>query len=174
MRLFDRSASRVSLTLQGSLLLEYAKKIATLVSEAERKLEGVDGRLSGPGRSSSGSRVQPTAAFTPSVSNRFAATRTPFSRSASPRPVTFAFQVPTAEIESRESVWSRWSRKSGSENGASFRSGRTPVIQTVRSACAKGSCRKRTPLTTLNNAVLAPIPKRQRENSHGQKSRPFH
>src|SRR5712692_9582832 len=47
---------------------------------------------------------------------------------------------------------------SGSENGASLRSGRTPVIQTVRSAFAKGSCRKRTALTTLNNAVFAPIP----------------
>lgn len=45
-RLFDRTANRVSLTPQGSLLLEYAKKIASLVSQAEQEL-GEDGKLSG-------------------------------------------------------------------------------------------------------------------------------
>ncbi len=46
-RLFDRAANRVSLTPQGSLLLDYAKKIATLVSQAEQELGGADGKLSG-------------------------------------------------------------------------------------------------------------------------------
>jgi DNA-binding transcriptional LysR family regulator len=46
-RLFDRAANRVSLTPQGSLLLDYAKKIATLVSQAEQELGGKDGKLSG-------------------------------------------------------------------------------------------------------------------------------
>jgi len=46
-RLFDRAANRVSLTLQGSLLLGYAKKIATLVSQAEQELGGEDGKVSG-------------------------------------------------------------------------------------------------------------------------------
>jgi DNA-binding transcriptional LysR family regulator len=45
-RLFDRTANRVSLTPQGSLLLEYAKKIALLVSQAEQEL-GDDGKVSG-------------------------------------------------------------------------------------------------------------------------------
>ena len=37
-RLFDRTAGRVSLTSQGSVLLGHAKKIATLVSQAELEL----------------------------------------------------------------------------------------------------------------------------------------
>src|SRR4029077_10307031 len=45
-RLFDRAANRVSLTPQGALLLDYAKKIATLVSQAEHEL-GEDGKVSG-------------------------------------------------------------------------------------------------------------------------------
>jgi DNA-binding transcriptional LysR family regulator len=46
-RLFDRAANRISLTPQGSLLLEYAKKIAALVSKAEQELGGGDGKVSG-------------------------------------------------------------------------------------------------------------------------------
>ena len=46
-RLFNRTANRVSLTPQGSLLLGYAKKIATLVSEAEQKLGAEHGQVSG-------------------------------------------------------------------------------------------------------------------------------
>lgn len=46
-RLFDRTGNRVSLTSQGSLLLAYAKKIATLVSEAEQELGADDGKASG-------------------------------------------------------------------------------------------------------------------------------
>jgi len=46
-RLFDRAANRISLTPQGSLLLRYANKIATLASEAEQKLGARDGKLSG-------------------------------------------------------------------------------------------------------------------------------
>ncbi len=46
-RLFDRAANRVSLTPQGSLLLDYAKKIAALVSQAEQELGGQDGKVSG-------------------------------------------------------------------------------------------------------------------------------
>lgn len=46
-RLFDRSANRVSLTSQGSLLLGYAKKIAAIISEAEEELGAQDGRVSG-------------------------------------------------------------------------------------------------------------------------------
>jgi len=45
-RLFDRAANRVSLTPQGALLLGYAKKIATLVSQAEQEL-GEDGKVPG-------------------------------------------------------------------------------------------------------------------------------
>ena len=46
-RLFDRAANRVSLTPQGSLLLDYAKKIAALVSQAEQELGGEDGKVTG-------------------------------------------------------------------------------------------------------------------------------
>ncbi len=46
-RLFDRTANRVSLTSHGSLLLRYAKKIAALISEVERDLGAQDGRISG-------------------------------------------------------------------------------------------------------------------------------
>lgn len=46
-RLFDRSASRISLTPQGVLLLRYAKKIAALVSQAEQQLAAGEGKLSG-------------------------------------------------------------------------------------------------------------------------------
>jgi LysR family transcriptional regulator, transcriptional activator of the cysJI operon len=46
-RLFNRAANRVSLTPQGSLLLGYARKIATLVSEAEQELGTEDGQASG-------------------------------------------------------------------------------------------------------------------------------
>jgi LysR family transcriptional regulator, transcriptional activator of the cysJI operon len=46
-RLFDRSAGRISLTRQGSVLLNYAKKIAKLASEAERELASGDGIVSG-------------------------------------------------------------------------------------------------------------------------------
>ena len=47
LRLFDRTANRVSLTSHGSLLLDYAKKIATLVSEVEQELGADDGKASG-------------------------------------------------------------------------------------------------------------------------------
>ncbi len=46
-RLFDRSANRVSLTSQGSLLLGYAGKIAALAEEAEREIGAASGKLSG-------------------------------------------------------------------------------------------------------------------------------
>ena len=46
-RLFDRSAGRIALTPQGSVLLGYAKKIASLVSDAERELASEDGKVSG-------------------------------------------------------------------------------------------------------------------------------
>jgi LysR family transcriptional regulator, transcriptional activator of the cysJI operon len=46
-RLFDRTTNRVSLTPQGLVLLGYAKKIATLVSEAERDIGTEGGKVSG-------------------------------------------------------------------------------------------------------------------------------
>jgi len=46
-RLFDRSGNRVALTPQGRTLLTYARKIADLVSEAERDLAAEDGQFSG-------------------------------------------------------------------------------------------------------------------------------
>ena len=46
-RLFDRAANSVALTPQGTLLLGYATKIATLVSEAEQELGAEDGKVSG-------------------------------------------------------------------------------------------------------------------------------
>ncbi len=46
-RLFDRAGSRVSLTVQGSILLAYANKIANLVSQAEQALGAEDGKVSG-------------------------------------------------------------------------------------------------------------------------------
>ena len=47
LRLFDRTTSKIVLTRQGSVLLGYAKKLAQLVSEAERELIPDDGRPSG-------------------------------------------------------------------------------------------------------------------------------
>jgi len=46
-RLFDRTPKGVSLTEQGSLLLRYAQKAATLAAEAAEKLASGDGKLSG-------------------------------------------------------------------------------------------------------------------------------
>jgi DNA-binding transcriptional LysR family regulator len=46
-RLFDRAASGVLLTRQGSALLGYADKIAALVAEAEREICGDDATVSG-------------------------------------------------------------------------------------------------------------------------------
>jgi LysR family transcriptional regulator, transcriptional activator of the cysJI operon len=46
-RLFDRTAGRISLTRQGSVLLRYANKIASLVCDAERELAGHEGKVSG-------------------------------------------------------------------------------------------------------------------------------
>lgn len=46
-RLFDRASGRVSLTRQGSILLEYANKLVAMVSEAERKLSCKDSKVSG-------------------------------------------------------------------------------------------------------------------------------
>src|ERR1039458_8782628 len=41
-RLFDRAGNRVVLTPQGSVLLTYAKKLATLVSQTEQALGAED------------------------------------------------------------------------------------------------------------------------------------
>jgi len=46
-RLFDRSSGRISLTPQGSTLLSYAKKMATLAAEAEQELSSDGGDISG-------------------------------------------------------------------------------------------------------------------------------
>ena len=46
-RLFDRSANKVTLTSQGSILLGFANKIAALASEAEQKLDAERDTLSG-------------------------------------------------------------------------------------------------------------------------------
>ena len=46
-RLFDRSANRVTLTPQGRILLRYANKIATLASEAEQQLGSEQGHFFG-------------------------------------------------------------------------------------------------------------------------------
>src|SRR6516225_642640 len=45
-RVFDRAGGKITLTRQGSVLLEYANKLANLASEAERQL-GSDGSVSG-------------------------------------------------------------------------------------------------------------------------------
>jgi LysR family transcriptional regulator, transcriptional activator of the cysJI operon len=47
MRLFDRTGGKIALTRQGSVLLEYANKLATLASEAEQKLGCGEGSVSG-------------------------------------------------------------------------------------------------------------------------------
>ena len=46
-RLFDRTAGRITLTRQGATLLNYARKIAAIVADAERSLGSGDGKLSG-------------------------------------------------------------------------------------------------------------------------------
>ena len=46
-RLFDRTAGRISLTSQGSILLGYASKMAALAAEAEQELGDKDGKVSG-------------------------------------------------------------------------------------------------------------------------------
>jgi DNA-binding transcriptional LysR family regulator len=46
-RLFERGPKGVSLTPQGSLLLGYAQKMASLVAEAEQKIASEDGKISG-------------------------------------------------------------------------------------------------------------------------------
>ncbi|HYM76192.1 MAG TPA: LysR substrate-binding domain-containing protein [Candidatus Dormibacteraeota bacterium] len=46
-RLFDRSANRVALTSQGSLLLRYARKLAALAAQAEQELGSAAGQFSG-------------------------------------------------------------------------------------------------------------------------------
>jgi LysR family transcriptional regulator, transcriptional activator of the cysJI operon len=46
-RVFDRTGGRITLTHQGSLLLEYANKLASLASEAEQKLGCSEGSVTG-------------------------------------------------------------------------------------------------------------------------------
>jgi len=46
-RLFDRAAGRISLTGQGSTLLDYARRMAALAAEAEQELGCKDGKISG-------------------------------------------------------------------------------------------------------------------------------
>lgn len=46
-RLFDRSGGKITLTRPGSLLLDYAKKLASLAVEAERELGCSEGGVSG-------------------------------------------------------------------------------------------------------------------------------
>jgi len=46
-RLFDRTAGRIALTRQGTILLGYANKAASLVAEAERELGGDGADVSG-------------------------------------------------------------------------------------------------------------------------------
>jgi DNA-binding transcriptional LysR family regulator len=46
-RLFDRTAGRISLTRQGAILLTYTRKIAAIVADAERTLSAGDGKISG-------------------------------------------------------------------------------------------------------------------------------
>ena len=46
-RLFDRSANRVALTPQGSVLLRYARKISALAAQAEHELGAEGGKFSG-------------------------------------------------------------------------------------------------------------------------------
>jgi DNA-binding transcriptional LysR family regulator len=46
-RLFDRTAGRITLTRQGGILLDYAKKLAALVAEAESELGAGETEISG-------------------------------------------------------------------------------------------------------------------------------
>jgi len=46
-RLFDRSAGRISLTSQGEVLLGYANKSVGLLADAEREIGSVDGNVAG-------------------------------------------------------------------------------------------------------------------------------
>ncbi len=47
LRLFDRTAGRITLTRQGTILLNYANKLAALVAEAERELTADEAEVSG-------------------------------------------------------------------------------------------------------------------------------
>src|SRR6476660_4239281 len=46
-RLFDRSANRVALTSEGSVLLRYARKMSALAAQAEQELGSEGGPFSG-------------------------------------------------------------------------------------------------------------------------------
>ena len=46
-RVFDRTGGRITLTHQGSLLLEYANQLASLAAEAEQKLGCSEGSVTG-------------------------------------------------------------------------------------------------------------------------------
>lgn len=46
-RLFDRSPGGISLTPHGSVLLDYANKVANLISDAERELGSAGGKVAG-------------------------------------------------------------------------------------------------------------------------------
>ena len=46
-RLFDRTAGRITLTRQGTILLNYANKLAALAAEAERELAAEETEVSG-------------------------------------------------------------------------------------------------------------------------------
>ena len=46
-RLFDRSANKVTLTAQGEVLLRYARQLADLSAQAEQELGAKDGQFSG-------------------------------------------------------------------------------------------------------------------------------
>jgi len=46
-RVFDRAGGKITLTRQGTVLLQYANKLANLASEAERQLGCSEGSVSG-------------------------------------------------------------------------------------------------------------------------------
>ena len=116
--------------------------------------------LSRPIAFSSSVNVRPRRGATRRMGKRLAVTRTPCSRSGSPRPVRLKLRLPwMSAMSSNALFWARQSRQLAALT-APRPSWGLKAVQTLtsRSGSPKGRGRSRTPCTTLNIAVVAPMP----------------
>jgi hypothetical protein len=98
--------------------------------------------------------------LTPSARKKPTETEAPSRRSGSPRPVRFMLPPVMAPTSAKERFRSRRSQKFACEKDARAhpRSGNAGKICRTRSGSGNGSGARSTVFTTLNIAVLAPIP----------------
>ena len=110
-------------------------------------------------RSSPGANARPRTGFTPSCSKNTELTKTPSTCSASPRPVRMNDPLPrTMAMDANVRLSFCQSIKFGYEIEPVAKFGLLSRSSTSCSGSGYGSGLRRTPFTTENSAVLAPIP----------------